>query len=60
LILDAAENINDLRVPPGNRLKQLPGARKGQHSIRTNDQRHIRFTWTPAGPQVVEIIDCHW
>ena len=51
LILDAAENINDLRIPPGNR--------QGQHSIRINDQWRICFTWTSAGPADVEIIDYH-
>lgn len=59
LILDAAETINDLRVPPGNRLEQLQGNRKGQHSIRVNDQWRICFTWTPAGPIDVEITDYH-
>ena len=51
LILDAAENINDLRMPPGNR--------KGRHSIRINDQWRICFTWTSAGPADVEITDYH-
>ncbi|TFC86681.1 type II toxin-antitoxin system RelE/ParE family toxin [Cryobacterium sp. TMT3-29-2] len=59
LILDAAETINDLRVPPGNRLDQLQGNRKGQHSIRVDDQWRICFTWTPAGPINVEITDYH-
>ena len=59
LILDAAETINDLRVPPGNRLEQLQGNRKGQYSIRVNDQWRICFTWTPAGPIDVEITDYH-
>ncbi len=59
LILDAAETINDLRVPPGNRLEQLKGTRKGQHSIRVNDQWRICFTWTSAGPADVEITDYH-
>ena len=59
LILDAAETINDLRVPPGNRLEQLQGNRKGQHSIRVNDQWRICFTWTSAGPIDVEITDYH-
>ena len=59
LMLDAAETINDLRVPPGNRLVQLQGNRKGQHSIRVNDQWRICFTWTPAGPIDVEITDFH-
>ena len=59
LILDAAEIINDLRVPPGNRLEQLQGNRKGQHSIRVNDQWRICFRWTSAGPIDVEITDYH-
>jgi proteic killer suppression protein len=59
LILDAAENINDLRIPPGNRLEQLHGNRKGQHSIRINNQWRICFTWTSAGPADVEITDYH-
>ena len=59
LILDAAETINDLRIPPGNRLEQLHGNRKEQHSIRINDQWRICFTWTPAGPADVEITDDH-
>ena len=57
LILDAAENINDLRIPPGNRLEQLHGKRQGQHSIRINDQWRICFSWTSAGPADVEITD---
>jgi proteic killer suppression protein len=59
LILDAAENIKDLRIPPGNRLEQLHGNRQGQHSIRINDQWRICFTWTSAGPADVEITDYH-
>lgn len=59
LIIDAAEALNDLRVPPGNRLEQLRGNRAGQHSIRINDQWRICFTWTAAGPADVEITDYH-
>lgn len=59
LILNAANDINDLRMPPGNRLEALTGDRKGQHSIRVNDQHRICFTWTPAGPTDVEIVDYH-
>ena len=58
LILDAAEIINDLRIP-GNRLEQLHGNRTGQHSIRINDQWRICFTWTSAGPADVRITDYH-
>jgi proteic killer suppression protein len=57
LILDAAENFNDLRIPPGNRLEQLHGNRQGQHSIRINDQWRICFTWISSGPTSVEITD---
>ena len=59
LMLDAAETLADLRVPPGNRLESLRGDRAGQHSIRVNDQWRICFTWTPAGPENVEITDYH-
>ena len=56
-ILDAAESLDDLRVPPGNRLEKLKGDRAGQHSIRINDQWRICFRWTDAGPEDVEITD---
>lgn len=59
LMIDAAETINDLRIPPGNRLELLQGSRKGQHSIRINQQWRICFRWTPAGPIDVEITDYH-
>jgi proteic killer suppression protein len=59
LMLDAAETINDLRIPPGNRLEQLKGTRAGQHSIRINDQWRICFRWTSAGAHDVEITDYH-
>ena len=59
LILDAAESLQDLRVPPGNRLEKLKGNRSGQHSIRVNDQWRICFRWTAAGPDDVEITDYH-
>ena len=59
LILDAAININDLRVPPGNRLEKLEGDRSGQHGIRVNDQWRICFKWTGSGPTEVEIVDYH-
>jgi len=57
--LQIAENIEDLRVPPGNHLESLIGDRKGQHSIRINDQFRICFRWTPAGVADVEIVDYH-
>ena len=59
LILDAAATLNDLQVPPGNRLEQLRGDRAGQHSIRINDQWRICFTWISTGPTNVEITDYH-
>ena len=59
LILDAADVLQDLRVPPGNRLEQLRGARAGQHSIRVNDQWRICFVWTDTGPTDVELVDYH-
>jgi proteic killer suppression protein len=55
----SAESLDDLRVPPGNRLEALKGDRVGQHSIRINDQWRICFIWTAAGPEEVEIVDYH-
>jgi toxin HigB-1 len=57
--LNAAERLDDLRVPPGNRLEKLVGNRSGQHSIRVNDQFRICFRWTGAGPADVELVDYH-
>jgi toxin HigB-1 len=57
--LDAAINLNDLRVPPGNRLEALSGDRKGQHSIRINDQYRVCFVWKGDGAKDVEIADYH-
>jgi proteic killer suppression protein len=57
--LNAAESLNDLRVPPGNRLEALKGSRRGQHSIRVNDQFRICFRWTSNGPKDVELTDYH-
>ena len=59
LILDAAEQLGDLRVPPGNRLEKLRGDRANTYSIRINDQWRICFRWTAAGPEDVEIVDYH-
>lgn len=59
LIMDAAETLQDLRVPPGNRLEKLSGELSGQHSIRVNDQWRICFRWTSAGPEDVAIVDYH-
>lgn len=58
-MLDAADVIEDLRIPPGNRLEALSGDRRGQHSIRINQQWRICFVWTDAGPEDVEIVDYH-
>ena len=57
--LDIAGRLDDLRVPPGNRLEALKGDRAGQFSIRINDQYRICFVWTSAGPSDVEILDYH-
>jgi toxin HigB-1 len=57
--LDLAASLEDLRVPPGNRLEALQRDRKGQWSIRINDQFRICFRWTNDGPEDVEIIDYH-
>jgi toxin HigB-1 len=58
-MLDAAVRLENLAMPPGNRLEALAGDRKGQHSIRINDQWRICFRWTDAGPEGVEIVDYH-
>lgn len=60
-ILNAARQVNDLRVPPGNRLEVLKGGRRGQYSIRINDQWRICFRWDDGqgGPRDVEIVDYH-
>jgi toxin HigB-1 len=58
-MLDAAPSLDALRVPPGNRLEALKNDRKGQHSIRVNDQWRICFRWTASGPMDVEVVDYH-
>jgi toxin HigB-1 len=58
-MLDAAETLTDLIIPPGNRLEKLTGDRAGQYSIRINQQWRICFVWTDAGPEDVEIVDYH-
>ena len=58
-MLNAATVLSDLRLPPGNHLEALAGDRKGQHSIRINEQWRICFIWTEAGPTEVEIVDYH-
>lgn len=57
--LEIAGTLEDLRVPPGNRLEALKGDREGQHSIRVNDRYRLCFRWTSAGPADVEIVDYH-
>ena len=57
--LNAADDLGDLRSLPGNRLEALAGDRKGQHSIRINDQFRVCFVWTSEGPAEVEIVDYH-
>lgn len=57
--LDAATSLKDLKAPPGNKLEALSGNRKGQHSIRINDQWRLCFVWTAEGPSKVEIVDYH-
>jgi proteic killer suppression protein len=59
LLLDAAEVLQDLRVPPGNRLEKLSGDREGQHSIRINDQWRVCFRWEDGNAYDVEITDYH-
>lgn len=58
-LLNQAQGLDDLRVPPGNRLEALRGGRKGQHSIRVNDQWRICFVWSEGGASDVEIVDYH-
>lgn len=59
VVLDAATSVNDLRVPPGNRLEALGGDRAGQHSIRINDQWRICFVWRDGDAYDVELVDYH-
>lgn len=58
-MLDAAETLADLRIPPGNRLEKLTGDRAAQHSIRINQQWRICFIWSEAGPEDAEIVEYH-
>ena len=58
-ILDAAEQLDDLRIPPANRLENLTGDREGQHSIRINSQWRICFVWRDGDAHHVEIVDYH-
>lgn len=57
--LDWSSVLDDLKVPPGNKLEALKGDRKGQHSIRVNDQWRVCFVWTAQGASEVEIVDYH-
>ena len=57
--LDSVTAFHELRIPPNNKLEALAGDRKGQHSIRINDQYRICFAWTNLGPDQVEIVDYH-
>ena len=59
VLINAAESINDLRVPPGNRLEKLVGSRAGQYSVRVNDQWRICFAWSASGAGNVELVDYH-
>lgn len=58
-LLHAAHDVEDLRVPPGNRLEKLAGDRRGQHSIRVNAQWRICFIWREGGAEDVELVDYH-
>ena len=58
-LLDSVTALAELRLPPGNRLEALAGDRRGQHSIRINEQYRLCFVWTDAGPESVEIVDYH-
>ena len=57
--LDSVTTLQELQIPPGNRLEALKGDRQGQHSIRINDQYRLCFRWTDTGPADVEIVDYH-
>ncbi len=59
MMLNNATDLNDLRIPPGNRLEALSGDREGQHSIRVNDQWRICFIWDSGEAYQVEIVDYH-
>ena len=59
-LLHAAADVEDLRIPPGNRLERLTGDRRGQYSIRVNAQWRLCFTWHEGGADDVELVDYHW
>jgi toxin HigB-1 len=58
-LLDSATTLDAMRVPPGNRLEALHGDRKGQHSVRVNNQWRLCFVWLDDGVHGVQIVDCH-
>jgi proteic killer suppression protein len=58
-LVNAAVDVEDLRIPPGNRLERLAGDRRGQHSIWVNDQWRICFIWREGGAEDVELVDYH-
>ncbi|MDC4232579.1 type II toxin-antitoxin system RelE/ParE family toxin [Actinomyces sp. B33] len=58
-VIHAAHDVEDLRIPPGNRLERLRGDRRGQYSIRVNDRWRICFIWTEGGAEDVELVDYH-
>ena len=58
-LIHAAKEVEDLRIPPGNRLEQLVGDRRGQHSIRVNAQWRLCFIWKEGGAEYVELVDYH-
>jgi proteic killer suppression protein len=57
--IDSVTALQELKIPPGNKLEALSGDRKGQHSIRINDQYRICFIWIDSGPDQVELVDYH-
>ena len=57
--LDWSSVLDDMKAPPGNRLEALKGNRRGQHSVRINDQWRVCFVWSADGPKNVEIVDYH-
>ncbi len=59
MIINNASNLNDLRLPPGNRLEALSGNRRGQHSIRVNEQWRVCFVWQEGDAYQVEVVDYH-
>ena len=58
-LIDSVQHLDELKVPPGNRLEKLSGNRKAEHSIRINEQYRICFVWGEVGPMNVEVTDYH-